>query len=194
MFEVEEVGHETRYKGFFRIDLRRFRYTRFDGSTSGVVTREMFERGNAVAVLMYDPGADRVVMIRQFLVGAHYAGLPAWPLQVVAGMIDEGDTAEGAARREAEEEAGVQVADLRKIATFLPSPGGSTEAVTVFCALVDSTTAGGVWGLVEENEDIRVEVLPAPEAIDRLDRGEITPATAMIALHWLARHRHELRA
>jgi ADP-ribose pyrophosphatase len=194
MFKVEEVGHETKYRGFFRIDLRRFRHTRFDGSMSGVVTREMFERGNAVAVLLYDPKADRVVMTRQFLVGAHYAGLPAWPLQIVAGTIDQGDTEEATARREAEEEAGVRVTDLKKITTFLPSPGGSTEVITLFCALVDSTTAGGVWGLAEENEDIKVEVLPALEALERLDNGEITAATAVIALHWLARHRQELRA
>jgi ADP-ribose pyrophosphatase len=193
MFEVEEVSHEIKYKGFFRIDLRRFRHTKFDGSMSQVVTREMFERGNAVAVLMYDPRADQVVMIRQFLSGAHYAGLPAWPLQIVAGMIDKGGTEEETARREAEEEAGVKVADLRKITTFLPSPGGSTEAITLFCALVDSSTAGGVWGLATEHEDIKVEVLPALEAIERLDKGEITPATAVIALHWLARNRHNLR-
>src|SRR5208283_1182109 len=107
MFEVVEIRHEIKYKGFFRIDLRQFRYTKFDGSMSEIVTREMFERGNAVAVLMYDPRLDCVVMIRQFLVGAHYAGLPAWPLQIVAGMMDKGDTEEATARREAEEEAGV---------------------------------------------------------------------------------------
>ncbi len=194
MFEVVEVRHETKYKGFFRIDLRQFRYTKFDGNMSEVVTREMFERGNAVAVLMYDPTADCVVMIRQFLSGAHYAGLPAWPLQIVAGMMDKGGTEEATARREAEEEAGVKVSDLKKITTFLPSPGGSTEAITLFCALVDSTTAGGVWGLAEENEDIKVEVLPALEAIELLDKGEITSATAVIALHWLARNRQQLRA
>jgi ADP-ribose pyrophosphatase len=192
--QVEEVSHEIKYQGFFRIDLRRFRHAKFDGSMSAVVTRELFERGNAAAVLLYDPKADRVVMIRQFLVGAHYAGLPAWPLQIVAGMIDHADTPEATARREVEEEAGVKVADLKKITTFLPSPGGSTEAITLYCALVDSTTAGGVWGLAEENEDIKVEVLPALEAIERLDQGEITPATAVIALHWLARHRSQLRA
>jgi len=193
-FQVQEVRHEIKYQGFFRIDLRQFRYTKFDGSMSGIVTREVFERGNAVAVLLYDPKADQVVMIRQFLVGAHYAGLAAWPLQIVAGMMDQGGTEEATARREAEEEAGVKVAELKKITTFLPSPGGSTETITIFCALVDSSTAGGVWGLAEENEDIKVEVLPALEAIERLDRGEITPSTAVIALQWLARHRPQLRS
>ena len=194
MFEVQEVSHELKYKGFFRIDLRQFRYTKFDSSLSEIVTREVFERGNAVAVLLYDPKTDQVVMIRQFLVGAHYAGLPAWPLQIVAGMMDHGGTEEATARREAKEEAGVQVTELKKITTFLPSPGGSTEAITIFCALVDSSTAGGVWGLAEEHEDIKVEVLPALEAIERLDQGEITPSTAVIALHWLARNRPQLRA
>jgi ADP-ribose pyrophosphatase len=194
MFEVEEVGHKTAYKGFFRIDVRQFRHERFDGTMSPVLTRELFERGNSVAVLPYDPVADAVVLIRQFLVGAHYSGLMNAPLQVIAGSMDHGtEGAEEVALREAREEAGLVVSGLRKIATYLPSPGGSTEAIALFCALVDSRGVAGIHGLEEENENIRVEVLPAEEAIRLLDAGEITPSPAVIALHWLARNREALR-
>jgi ADP-ribose pyrophosphatase len=190
---VEEVSHRIAYKGFFGIELREFRHLRFDGTWSPVLLRELFERGSAVGVLFYDPRADTVVMVRQFLLGAHYAGLPAHPLQIVAGMVEVGETEEEVARRESVEEAGMIVTDLKKICTYLPSPGGSTEKITLFCAFVDSSAAGGLHGLPEEHEDIRVEVLPALEAIRRMDEGEITPSTAVIALQWLARHRAEFR-
>ena len=188
---VEEVSHRVAYKGFFRIEIREFRHLRFDGTWSPVLLREVFERGSAVGVLLYDPRADTVVMIRQFLLGAHYAGMPDYPLQIVAGTVGVGETDEEVARRESVEEAGLVVTDLKKICTYLPSPGGSTEKITLFCALIDSSAAGGLHGLAEEHEDIRVEVLPALEAIQRMDEGEITPSTAVIALQWLARHHAE---
>lgn len=190
---VEEVSAQTVYQGFFKMVQRRLRFERFDGAMSPVITREIFERGHAVAVLPYDPVSDTVVMIRQFLPGFHAAGENAWPMQIIAGMIEAGETEEAVARREAAEEANIAVADLRRISRFLPSPGGSSETVTIFCALVDASGTGGMAGLAEEHEDIRVEVIPALEAIRMLEEDAVLPATAVIALHWLARNREALR-
>jgi ADP-ribose pyrophosphatase len=108
-------------------------------------------------------------------------------------MIEAGETEEDVARREAVEEANIAVADLRRISRYFASPGGCSETLTIFCALVDASGAGGVAGLAEEHEDIRVEVIPALDAIAMLDEGTIMPSTAVIALHWLARHREALR-
>lgn len=191
----EEVSHKTLYKGFFRMDERIFRHERFDGEMSGEVRREIFERGDAVAVLPYDPKVDRVLLIRQFLPGAHYADMPSWPLQIIAGMVDKAnESPEDVARREAVEEAGTTVTDLIEIVRYLPSPGGSTETIRVYCALVDLPDDGGVFGLAEEAEDIRTEIYSSDDAIAMLDRGEITPSPAVVALMWLARHRDGLRA
>src|SRR5581483_994558 len=147
--------------GFFRIDLHRLRFRRFDGAWSDVVEREVFERGSAAAVLPYDPRLDRLVLIRQFLAGFHFSGRDAFPLHILAGRINPSEIPEQAARR------------LETIASYLPSPGGSSEVITVFAACVDALRAGGRHGLAGECEDIRVEVVAADDAIRLLDRGEI---------------------
>ena len=191
---VDEVSARTLYRGFFRMVEHQLRFERFDGSMSDTITREIFERGHAVAVLPYDPVSDTVVMIRQFLPGFHYAGENAWPLQIIAGMIEDGEREEDVARREAAEEANIVVTEVRRIAKYLPSPGGSTETLTIFYAMIDASSAGGIAGLAEEHEDIRVEVIAALDAIAMLDAGAVMPSTAVIALHWLARNRDALRA
>ncbi len=121
--EVAEIGCRPGYRGFFRITVRTLRHRRFDGSMSAELVREVFERGNAVAVLPYDPRTDSVCLIRQFLPGAYVAGVPARPLQAIAGMVDkDGESSEGVARREAGEEAGVTVGRMVPAHAFLPSP------------------------------------------------------------------------
>lgn len=190
---VEQVSAQPLYQGFFRMVQYRLRFERFDGAMSDIITREIFERGHAVAVLPYDPVTDMVVMIRQFLPGFHLAGENAWPLQVIAGMVEEGETEEEVARREAFEEANIRIGDIRKISKYLCSPGGSSESLTVFCAVIDASGAGGMAGLAEEHEDIRVEVIPALEAIKMLDDDAVLPSSAVIALQWLARNRTDLR-
>ena len=192
--EVESLSEETAFQGFFRLVVRRFRHRRFDGGWSPVLTRELFERGHAVAVLPYDPVTDRVVMIRQFRAGAYFGGQDGWPLDIIAGIIEADEPPDAVARREAKEEAGVTLVDLIKIAAYLPSPGGGTETITLYCALTDASEVGGLHGLAEEGEDIRVEVMPAETAIAFLDSGAVLPSAAVIALHWLARNRARLRS
>jgi ADP-ribose pyrophosphatase len=157
-----------------------------------VMVREIFERGNAAAVLPYDPRRDEVLLIRQFLPGAYFGGRSPRPLQIVAGMVEEGESEEDVARREAIEEAGCTIGRLERAHAFLPSPGGSSERVVVFCAEADLSNAGGVHGLAEEHEDIQVEVYSAQEAIQLLDDGKIEAGPAVVALSWLARHRERL--
>src|SRR3546814_7835017 len=76
--DVEIAARDTCYQGYFRIDRYRFRHRLHGGGWSGEITRELFERGHAVAVLPYDPQADAVVLIEQFRIGAYAAGLPCW--------------------------------------------------------------------------------------------------------------------
>ncbi|HTZ78109.1 MAG TPA: NUDIX domain-containing protein [Stellaceae bacterium] len=192
---VQILGSRRGFDGFFRIDVHRLRYRKFDGSWSAVVVREIFERGAAVAVLPYDPLRDEVVMIRQFLPGFLFSGRDAFPLHIVAGMMEDGETPEEVARREAMEEAGLSLADcpLEKTVSYLPSPGGSSEVIHLFIACVDASKAGGHHGVAEEHEDIQVEVLSMANALDLLDRGALEDGPAVVALLWLARHRERLK-
>jgi ADP-ribose pyrophosphatase len=183
-------------EGFLKIRQLVFRHTRFDGSTSETLIREVMDRGNAAAVLPYDPVRDEVLLIRQVLAGNIVANVPNRPLQVVAGMVEWNESDQDVVIREAYEEAGLQLKheDLRWAQAFMPSPGGCSERVVTFVARADLSNAGGIHGLAEEHEDIRVEVVSADEAINLLDTGQIESGPAVVALSWFARHRAQLRA
>jgi ADP-ribose pyrophosphatase len=192
---LEILGRETVYRGFFRVDRFRIRHRLYAGGWTAPMDREMFERGRTVALLLYDPDADAVVLVEQVRLAAHLVGLPAWQTEVVAGIVADDDPSEDAvARREAQEEAGVTVeGPLVPIHRFMPSPGGSTETIDLFCGRVDAKGAGGTHGLAEEHEDTKVVVLSYREAMRRLRAGEIISSPTMLSLYWLAANRARLR-
>lgn len=191
--DIDIQSVETVFKGYFRIDRYLLRHRKFMGGWTPVFSRELFERGHAAAVLPYDPILDRVALIEQFRAGAYSAGHPAWQIEIVAGMIEEGETAETVATRECVEEAGCSVTDLTPIGNFLMTPGGSSESIQMYCGRVDCAPVGGLHGLEHEQEDIRVFTLPAEEAFAWVKAGRIANAAAVIALQWLALNRDDLR-
>ncbi|WP_318403291.1 ADP-ribose diphosphatase [Photobacterium leiognathi] len=186
MEDVDILAKETVYQGFFKIVKYRFRHKLFAGDWSGEISREMFERGHAAALLPYDPITDEVVLIEQFRVGAMAGGCEPWQLEIVAGMIDHQDeSAEDVVKREAVEEAGLTVAELEKVTRYLSSSGGCSEMLDIFVGTVDSTQAGGIHGLAEESEDIRVHVVSREQAYEWVESGKIENAASIIALQWL---------
>jgi ADP-ribose pyrophosphatase len=192
--DIDILGKETVYDGFFRMDRYRLRHRKFDGTWTPEVSREIFERGNAVAILLYDPERDTVVMVEQFRLPAYLIGRSAWCLETPAGIVKPGEELAEVARREALEETGCEIiGEISKIAQFMASIGGSTEIVTVFFGTVDSRSAAGIHGVADEHEDIRVHVLAADEAIRKADESEIENAASVIALNWLARHHASLK-
>ena len=192
--DVRILARETVYQGYFRVDRYRLRHRRYDGGWTEELTREVFERGHAVGVLLYDPRRDEVVLIGQFRVGAQAAGWAPWQLEIVAGIIDPGETAEAVARRESLEEAGLTLLELAPITAFLLSQGAVSETIRLFCGRVDSTDAGGIHGLADEGEDIKVVVVPFAELPGLLAAKQVTNATGLVALQWLLLNRDELRA
>ena len=181
------------YQGYFRIDRYRLKHRRFDGGWSEVLTREVFERGHSVAVLLYDPAADKIVVIEQFRAGALAAGITPWLIECVAGIIGDGETPEEVARREAVEETGCTLGRVEPIGQFIYSPGGCSEVCRVFVGEFDSTKASGVHGLAEENEDIKTHVVPVETAFEWMDTGAIRTAPLQISVSWLARNGDDLR-
>jgi len=191
--KVEKL--EPVYKGHFRLDRYTVRHKLFDGGTSQPVRREVLERGHAVVVLPYDPVRDEVVLIRQFRVGAFAGHGEPWMIEVVAGIIDPGETPEAVGLRELKEEANLApLQPLRHVLICHASPGGTTETFQVFLAIVDAAGAAGIHGLPEEGEDIQVMVWPFDRAFRALSDGLITAAPAVVALQWLALNRPRLRA
>ncbi|RMD61767.1 MAG: NUDIX domain-containing protein [Alphaproteobacteria bacterium] len=190
---VKIIERTSPYRGYFRVDRYRLCHRRFDGGWSGEMSRECFERGHAAAVLPYDPVRDAVVLVEQFRIGAFAAGMDPWLIEIVAGIIEPGESAHEVARREAMEEAGCRVEALIPIAKVLVSPGVMSETVQLFCGRTDSAGLGGYHGVADEHEDIRAFVVPADEALAYLAAGRIVNATALIALQWLALNRPRLR-
>ena len=154
----------------------------------------MFHRRNCVAVLLYDPDRDEVVMIEQFRMGAlQLPAEQAWLLEIVAGAIEEGETAENVAHRESLEEANCDIETLIKISEFFTSPGGTSELLTLFCGKVDTRDVGGLHGLASEDEDISVTAMTFDAAYQLLLDGKILSAIPIIALQWLYINRSQLR-
>lgn len=194
--QSEIIHHETLYQGFFNMERYHFKHTLFKGGWSEPVARELFRRNNCVGVLLYDPHRDEVVLIEQFRVGAMAQSLACeqnWLIEIVAGGIETGETAEAVAYRESLEEAGCEIETLKLIREFYTTPGGCSELLSLFCGKVDTSKIGGFHGLEEEQEDIRVFTVSFAEAYQMLEQGLIVSGIPIIALQWLALNRDKLR-
>lgn len=189
----ELLDREILYQGFFRLERYRLRHQRFQGGWSEPYTREIFERGHAVAVLPYDPRRDVVVMLEQFRPGALDAPGGPWMREYPAGMIEPGEAIEEVARREMMEEAGIVPLRLEYIMRFWVSPGGTSESLYLYYAEVDSEGVGGIHGLEHEQEDIRVSVVPREEIMAMMEQGLICSAGPLILTQWLALNAERLR-
>lgn len=183
--DVTILKKESVYKGFFELNRYHFTHKLFAGGESKLVMREVFERGHAVAVLPYDPIRDELVLLEQFRFPAMETNDNPWLIEVIAGIIEPGENLEDVCHREAQEEAGITLANLTKISSYLASPGACTERIHVYLAQVDASTANGIHGLDSEAEDIKVLRVPLDQAKDWLNKGKIDNSTAIIALQWL---------
>ncbi len=190
--DVRLINRETRFDSFLRVDHLRLQHSLFEGGDSAVMDRELLVKLPAVGVLLFDPGSEQIVMVRQFRVGMLDGDESPWPLELVAGLVDKEESLEEVAIREIQEETGLQASNLRKICDYYNSPGASSERVHLYCARVDASEAGGVHGLDHEHEDIRVEVLSVEEALLAAQSGIINNAMSLIALQWLQINKESL--
>ncbi|MEI6068079.1 MAG: NUDIX domain-containing protein [Methylococcaceae bacterium] len=191
--QFEIIDKEILYSGFFRMEKYRLKHTLYAGGWSPEISRELFVRGSCVAVLLYDPDADKVILIEQFRAGAILQPDRAWLVEIVAGAIEEGETAQEVAYRESLEEAGCEIQELLVINEFYTTPGGASERITLFCGKVDSTHIGGIHGLDHEDEDILVRAVDFDEAYQMLESNEIESAIPIIAIQWLALNKQKLK-
>ncbi|WP_366654392.1 NUDIX domain-containing protein [Fodinicurvata sp. EGI_FJ10296] len=183
---VELVGRDRIHDGFVKLDKIMIRHSRFDGTMSKPLEREVIIRRPAAAVLPYDPLRDRIILIEQFRPAPYLVEGPSWMIELVAGLIDPGESPEQTVRREALEEAGLTIGRLARIGAFYSSQGACTEKVTCFCGEVDSTRAEGLFGAKNEDEDIRAYSVPADRFVDEALSGKLDNATALVCGLWFA--------
>ncbi|MFT5880056.1 MAG: ADP-ribose pyrophosphatase [Moritella sp.] len=184
--DIEVLNKQSLFSGFFKINKYTFRHRLFAGGWSDVVEREVFERGNAAAVLPYDPRRDELVLIEQLRIPAIESTDQPWLFELVAGMIDKTDEdSVDVVVREAQEEAGLTLGRREYVMNFLSSPGGTSESTDLYIGEVDASMASGVHGLAEEGEDIRVHVFSREAAYDMVQTGKINNAATIIGIQWL---------
>jgi ADP-ribose pyrophosphatase len=192
--DVEIAEAETAFERFLRMDMFRFRHRLFGGGWSVWRRYDVMRRGPAVAIVLYDPDRDTVVLVEQLRLPALLGGASPWQIEVPAGLVDTDEAPEAVAIREVREETGLgPLGPLIPIQRYLPSPGDSDESVQLYCARVDSSGAAGLHGLREEGEDIRVVVKTFLEVEALLDAGRIENGHSLVGLFWLLRHRERLR-
>lgn len=185
--KFEIIDKQIPYKGFFQLEVYKLRHELYGGGWTGEVRREHLERGRAVAVLLHDPATDNVLLVEQFRIGAIGDQQGPWMLEIVAGMVEDGEEEADVARREAVEEADCAVTDVEFMLGYYPSAGSCSETVSLYYAPVDlSTVEPGIHGLAEEYEDIRTLIVPTATALEWLRAGKIRSSMTIIALQWLA--------
>ncbi|MGR9168871.1 NUDIX domain-containing protein [Rhizobium sp. KDH_Rht_773_N] len=181
--KVEIAGKETLSDGWTKLTGYQIDYTDRNGVTHRL-PREVYHRTPAACILLYDPRRDVVVLVKQFRLPAYVNGDPAWMIEVPAGLLD-GDEPQAAICREAMEETGYTVRDVRFLFKSYTAPGSITEVVHFFASTVDTadrTSDGG--GLEEEHEDIEVLEVSLPEALAMVERGEIVDLKTITLLQW----------
>ena len=170
--------------GFLQVLSYKIQHELYAGGMSTEFNRELMDRGDAASVFLYDPREQVVVLIEQFRIGAMKSDSP-WILETVAGVIDEGLSAEETARKEADEECGAQIGTLEKIASYYPSVGGCNEYKTLFYAEIESGSIHGVHGVANENEDIRVVKYKLTDFMEALNSDAFDTPCIQIAGYWL---------
>lgn len=183
------------YANFFAVEEYDLQFRRFDGRMSETINRAVFLSGDAVTVLPYDRQRDRVLLIEQFRAGPYGRGDPnCWSLEAIAGRVDPDETPEQAARREAVEEAGLQLGALEPTVHYYPSPGAKAEYLFNYIALCDLPDGiEGVFGQADEAEDIRGHLVPYDEVMAMVASGEIQNGPLLVTLFWLQANRERLR-
>ncbi|MDR3528006.1 MAG: NUDIX domain-containing protein [Rhizomicrobium sp.] len=183
--KVDVLSRIRLLNGFFKVDEAIVSFEQMDGSMSAPIRRLDLVREDAVCALIVNKAKGTVVLVRQF----RYGGLSrdqAFPLELVAGLIDAGEAPDVAIRREILEEVGFAMGPLTRVATFYPSPGITSERGILFYGETEGSepvAAGG--GLAEESEEIEVVELPFAEAFAMIESGEIFDGKTLIGLLWL---------
>lgn len=188
----EIVDRKRVYDGFYQLDQIKLKHELFDGGLSAEIKRELMVRHDAVCVLLFDPVNDLYLFTEQFRIGALNEDR-TWLFELVAGLIDKDEVPAEVARREAIEEAGVELGKMKFISQYLPSPGGTQEKVYLYVAQADlQGIDGSVHGLEEEGEDIRVHVMPCDQAYQLMNDGQMNNPASMIALMWMQLNKQSL--
>jgi len=184
MKKIKIIKKENCYNGFNKINNYLFEFESFDKKNKLTCEKEIFERKDAIAIVLYDSEKDRLLLIQQFRPGCYIKKNIDCPYEIVAGLVDKNDTMESAITREVKEESGVDILKILKIGSFFPEISFSTREIHLFCGKFDSSKIGKYAGLKEENEDIKILLFSKDEVKNMLKNNEVINSHSLIALQW----------
>lgn len=179
---------ELVYSGWAKLTRYTLDIERHDGSMMRAV-REVHDHGHGAAVLPFDEARGTVLLVRQFRLPPHLAGADGMMIEACAGLLD-GDAPEAGAKREAEEELGYRIHNLRSLGRIWGSPGAINESIWLFLAAYSAGDRIGKGGGKEgEDEDIEILEMRLEDAMRLMASGEIADAKTIILLQhlWIAR-------
>jgi ADP-ribose pyrophosphatase len=183
------ISHKClEYEGYVKIEKAKLQFERFNGAMSPEITRFRHFRGDAVAVLIFDPITRRVLLINQFRYPVYAKTGEGWFLECVAGMSEENESPAEVAKREVSEETGLQLKSVQLLTEYFLAPGGSSDKVILFLGEVEDPQAPlGTYGLLHEGEEIQAQWVPLKQALAWVDSGKLSDAKAIIGLTLLER-------
>lgn len=147
------------------------------------VDREVYDRGNGVAVLLYNTHKQTVILTKQFRLPTYLnKNESGMMIEVCAGTLDEKNP-DDCVKREIEEETGYKIEQVKKIFQSYMSPGAVTEILHFYLAEYKEdmkVSEGG--GLDEEHENIEVLELNFEDAYKMIFSGEIKDSKTIMLL------------
>ena len=175
-----EIAHD----GFRQV----VNYTYQEQQSGLTARREIITGNHAVAVVAHDPQMNRLVMIRQFRLGAQLGTDKGFAAELAAGLIDEGEDAASAAKRELLEETGLLAKRIEPMCQFLTTPGLTDEVLHIFYAEVDARDLASESGHEDESEQTFPFLLTLEEAMEAVDKNAVYNGIVMLSLMWFSRH------
>ena len=187
--ELKIHSRENLYKGFIQVEKVKLSHRLFNQTTfTPVIQRELIQRPEAAGVIIYDDEQKKFALIEQFRVGAIDDADSPWQLEIIAGVLDGDESPESCIRREALEESGCQVNELQHLFSFYPSAGACDELFHLYSAKVILPKEGGIFGMPDEGENIKLHLIDYSDLSTLLTAGRLKNAPVIMALQWLSQH------
>lgn len=187
--DVEIQSREFIYTGFVRVEKVSLKHRLFNQSEyTPTIHRELVRRKEAAGVLIYNDQQQKFALIEQFRVGAMNDPISPWQLEIIAGVLDGDESPESCIRRESLEESGCELTKIELLYSFYPSAGACDERFHLYVAQADLPLEGGIFGMPDEGENIKLHILKYTDLNGLLDSQRLCNAPVIMALQWLQQH------
>ena len=178
------INKKNLYSGFFSLNKYEFIHEKHNGEWTSTVEREVFSGAHVSSLLPYDPIKKEIILIQQFRAGALSRYDENYLLEIVAGIVDEGENPEQTAIRECFEETGCEVKKIHPIQSYFPAPGSSESYYHLYLGEIQAFDGERIKGLEKENEDILVKSFNIDEVRQMLKEKKIMNGLTLVALQW----------